>query len=126
MTRRTMHYNVETYCLNNTNDGQIVEIGSADKYKFESFAYNEVTNQAMLYIFRFADGRSINEKFFYTLKIITLALCAEEQDITLQSDDIILGINQWDGCGTPYLYIFRPCYKRGATGSLTSADPCGE
>ena len=125
MTRRTIHYNVETYCLDHTHDGEIVKIGSSDKYRFESFVHASVRECAILYIFRFADGRNIDEKHFYELKIINLDYCAGSMNITLQSDDIILGINHWDGCGIPRLYIFRPYYKRGATGNLTSNDYCG-
>lgn len=120
-----MRYTVETYCLNHTKDGSIVRFGSKDKYLFESFADASASEKAMLYVFRFADGRSINEYKYYELKITSLANCNGSQDITMQSDDILLGVNQWDGCTTPRLYIFRPYYRRGANQTLTSLDPCG-
>lgn len=120
-----MRYTVETYCLDHTKDGSIVRLGSKDKYLFESFAEAGVSEKAILYIFRFADGRDITGYTYYELKIMNLGSCNGSQDITIQSDDILLGVNHWDGCSTPRLYVFRPYYRRGANQTLTSLDPCG-
>jgi len=124
MARRQMKYTVETYCLEpaTTHDGEIVRLGSRDKYKFESYGDSGFP---VLYIFRFSDGRTINEYKFYELKIIDLPNCNYSDDIIMQSDDIILGISQTNACFTPTLHIFRPYYARGASQTLTSDDPCG-
>ena len=125
MARRQISYRSETYCLDETKDGSIVKLGSKDKYVFESFILASTNiNRAALYIFRYADGRTIAEYKYYELKIIDLANCSGNQDIILQSDDILLGVSHRDGCYTPRLYLFRPYYRRGAEQTLTSCIWC--
>lgn len=130
---RSMRYNVQTYCLvavaeegddpgAGTNDGDIITLGSRDKYYF---APSHRTSCAELYLFRYDDGRSSKvDQHEYVLRIFELDDCGDSADVYMQTGDIILGIssreiggfneNESSGC-SPYLYILRPIFKRDST-----------
>lgn len=126
---RSMQYEVQTYCLvaeepapgEATSDGDILTIGSRDKYVFVPSHCNST---AELYLFRYDDGRSTKvDQHEYELRIFALADCGGATDVNLQTGDIILGISSYEiggenldcssGC-TPFLYILRPIFKRNS------------
>lgn len=129
---RSMRYTVTTYCLlwNGTadaySDGDIVSLGSRDKYWFHASDDDTVADMytAELYIFRFNDGRSSQvEHQQYTLRCFELGGCDDSSgvDVYLETGDIILGIGstkvsdevQSSGSGcSPCLWLLRPIFNR--------------
>jgi len=135
---RSMRYTVHTICLTISNDGELLTLGSRDKYVFNS---SQTSTAAELYVFRFTDGRNTKvDNKEYELKIFALAGCGglgapTTADVYLETGDILLGIsslpteNEQDvggGC-TPYLYILRPIFSRnpGNTRQPLQQRGCG-
>ena len=82
-------------------DGDIITIGSKDKYLIS------IENVEM-HIFRYDDGRTINEKHTYE---IVLQTCTDTDKIYTETNDIILG--SWVAGGRVHsLVILRPIFKR--------------
>ena len=113
---RSMRYTEYTYCLTIANDGDIITIGSRDKYYFNP---SRRDSHAELYIFRYAGGRTTKiDAHEYELVVMALANCGANEDVNLKTGDIMLGIassqtasDGGSGC-TPYLYILRPIFVR--------------
>jgi len=137
---RSMRYTVSTYCLSpgnppTGNNGEIMTIGSRDKYYFSP---SHTSGDAELYLMRFADGRHTKvDHTEYTIVILELSSCklsdTDVTDIYMETGDIILGVasssdSQKSGSGcTPYLYILRPTFKRnsGSIKNPTNIRNCG-
>ena len=126
-----MRYTAYTYCLTIVNDGEIVTLGSRDKYYFTPA---RDSSSAELYLIRFNCGRltGITHQD-YKLKIFELASCGLNADVNLETDDIILGVassedgtKSGSGC-LPYLYILRPIFQRnmGTVKNPVNRRGCG-
>lgn len=128
---RSMRYTVYTYCLNTTNHGDIVTIGSRDKYWFES---SPSSTNGEFYLFRYNDGRyTQDEHQEYELNVVSLGDCGGSADVYMETGDIILGIcsgptpAQQGGSGcSPYLYFLRPIFSRNPSSlnNLTNKRSC--
>ena len=114
---RSMRYVTHTYCMDITNDGDIMTLGSRDKYYFNP---SRRDSMAELYLFRFVCGRATNiEQQEYEIKVLPLSDCyCSNFDIVLKTGDIMLGVassqtptDGGSGC-TPYLYLLRPTFQR--------------
>ena len=82
-------------------DEKIITIGSKDKY--------EITlDTCAMKIFRYNDGRTINEK--HTYKMVSQA-CVNTDIVYIRTNDIILGV--WGAGGAIKLWILRPVFRRG-------------
>lgn len=93
---RNIQYIVEDISLTN---GNIIVIGSRDKYIVAMDTFT-------LKIFRYNDGRTINEKRTYEIVVQT---AVDTDIIHIKTNDIILGV--WNG--SENLYILRPVFRRG-------------
>ena len=116
---RSMRYTVYTYCLTVANSGEVITLGSRDKYYFTPSRRDA---HAELYLFRYNDGRTTKvDAHEYTILITQLSDCGGNADVNLKTGDIILGIasshtptDGGSGC-IPWLYILRPLFKRDST-----------
>lgn len=123
---RSMRYTVHTICLTIASSGELLTLGSRDKYIFNS---SQTSASAELYVFRFTDGRKTKtDNKEYQLLCFALAGCGgfgnpTTADVYLETGDILLGISSFAteeqdggaGC-TPYLYILRPIFARNPDG----------
>lgn len=119
---RAMKYRAYTYCLTTANDGEIITIGSRDKYYFSPSRRDD---NGELYIFRFMDGRKTQvDSNAYEIKCTSVASCGSSvTNVVLQTGDVMLGVASYQtaaaggsGC-TATLYTLRPVFKRN-TGTV--------
>ena len=95
---RNIRYVVEDVTITH---GAIVAIGTRDKYELQ-----HDTND--LKIFRYGDGRTVNEQYKYEIVVQG----ADDTDaLYIKTNDIIIGV--WEtGVGTTSLVILRPVFRR--------------
>lgn len=94
---RTIKYTTEDGVLTN---GTIFTIGTRDKYVVS-------LDTQTLKIFRYSDGRTINEK--QTYEVVKQA-CDDTNVLYIKTNDTILGV--WEDTGVAYLFILRPVFRR--------------